>query len=261
MKLLATALLAATLCSGCALFPKDVEFFQKKVKPVPELSDSARERQREAADYAAREIHDARQAQLRGDQTNAVSHVNNADRVAGALSQSMGPPLSPYTGRPDKIASRILHDQAELNEDLQSYSDRTDTLAGKKIEGTGLIRMGYFTFVGLVIGFFALIWVGLRIYGIFNPVVGGATGIIGRVAASTLHTGFTELVDGGQQFLQWVKDSQFPAETKQWIENTFKLAHQTQQSPATQGVVDKLTASNITSVAQPVATPATVKSP
>ncbi len=225
------------LLPGCALFPKQVEFFQKKVQPLPTVTDAAVNRQRQAADYIAR-----------SEETN---------RLAKSLSASLGAPLKPWYGSADELAYRMDHDRAVLQVKVEKFAKRDDSLAGKKIEGTGFIRMPYFVFLGCVVGLLALIWVGVRIYGLVNPIVGTASGVIGSVSSSVLAQGFSELVSGGSQFLTWVENSNLASEAKSWITNTFKVAHQTQQSTATQAVVNKLIATPLASTRPPSPAPST----
>ena len=225
--------LSLTLFSGCALWPSQVEFFQKKIQAVPVLSDAGKNRQKQAAAVLADEY-----------------PTNN---LAEALSESLGPPSRPFTGDPDRLADSLLRDLAVLDNNIQSYAERVDPLAGKKIEGTGLIKIGYFTMLACVAGLFALLWFGVKIYGIFNPIVGTAAGVIGRVASSTLSTAASEVVSGGEQFLHWVGTSDIPAEVKSWITSTFKVAQQTAQSPATQTLVKQLTTTAINPAPAPVA--------
>src|SRR5208337_895186 len=76
LPVLASVAAALLLLPGCALVPRQVEFFQKKVKSVPVLSNSAVNRQRQAAGFIA-------------------TH-EDTNRLASSLSASLGAPLKPW---------------------------------------------------------------------------------------------------------------------------------------------------------------------
>lgn len=236
---------ALVLLSGCgSLIPKQVEFFQDKVKAVPTYSDSALQAQKQAAQVVAQKTEAAKVAAIQeGSTTNVTNPLNDANTVADSLSTSLGPPEKAYTGTPAALATKLDKNRANLDSDIHDYAKDTQKDVGKKIEGTGLIRVSYFAYVGGLLLLGALVWFGIRVYGMFNPIVGTAAGAVGRVSSSVLTKGFSEVVSGGQQFLQWVDNSNLEGDVKDWITNTFKLAHQVSQSPATQQTVDKLTES------------------
>lgn len=267
MKKLLLSLPIILLFTGCgSLIPKQVEFFQDKVKAVPVYSDSALELQKQAAARVAKETEAAKVAAVQENaSTNVVAPLTAANTVADSLSTSLGPPSKAYTGPAPTLAAKLDHNTASLAEDIRDYAKETQKDVGKKIEGTGLIRVSYFVYIGGLLALGALAWFGIKVYGMFNPVVGTAAGAVGRVSSSVLSTGFSELVSGGQQFLQWVDSSNLESSAKDWITNTFLLAHQTAQSPATQQTVDKLTESATAQSTKPLtpapgaATPAVVK--
>lgn len=233
---------ALLLCNGCALIPHSVEFFQRKVKAVPEKSESDKNHDRQAAARIHELTEEARIAAINeGASTNVLGPIIGANDLSGALSVSLGPPIRPYFWSDDSLGGLLVHNRAELDRDIQEYADAVQKDVGKKIEGTGLIRLPYFAFAGGVFLVFFLLWQGIKLYGIVNPVVGTAAGAIGRVSSTILHTGFSELVTGGEQFKSWIQNSGLAADLKAEIINGFNIAHQTQQSPATQAVVDKLT--------------------
>lgn len=231
------------LLSGCSsLIPKQVEVGQKKVKAVPVYDNSALEDQRQAAAKIAADTQQAKEAAIREASTVQVTEpLLAANQVAQGLTTSLGPPAKAYSGTAPALAAKLTGDRADLNTDIAKYAKTVAPEVGKKIEGTGFFRISYFAYIGLLLLLGALIWFGIKVYGMFNPVVGTAAGAVGRVSSSVLSAGFGELVSGGQQFLQWVDNSNLEGDVKDWITNTFKLAHQTAQSPATQQTVDKLT--------------------
>lgn len=260
--LLPPILLALTLFGGCSsIIPKKVEFFQDKVKAVPTYSISALEVQRQAAKEIAISTAAASDAAIaENSTTNVTTPLKDAKVVAGSLSTSLGPPESLYGGTPVSLAARLDKNTAKLQANIADYAKDTQKNVGKKIEGSGLFQIGYFSYVGILLLLGALIWFGVRVYGMFNPVVGTAAGAVGRVSSSVLSKGFSELVSGGQTFLQWVDSSNLEGGVKDWISNTFKLAHQTAQSPDVQLTVDKLTETP-TSSAAPLAPAPSPKAP
>lgn len=253
---LLTAILSA-LAVGCtSLFPKKVELFQKKVPDMPAVTQKAEETQRQAADYVATKTEEAKVEAIKADSpTNIVQPITEAHVVADALSTSLGPPDDPWRKEAVALATKLTKQTAQYNSELEAYRKRIVALEGKKIEGTGLIQIGYFTYIGLILGGIVLIYFGLRIYGLFNPVVGLAGSTIGRVSSSVLTKGFSEIVAGGQQFLNWVENSNLPQETVDWVTNAFKLAQQTKQSASTQQVISNLVTPATSSV-QPLNPPA-----
>lgn len=241
-KVLSLSVGALLLCNGCALIPHTVEFFQRKVKAVPEKSESDKNHDRQAAARVHELTDEARVAAINeGVSTNLLTIIQSADNLSGALSISLGPPIRPYFWSDDSLGGLLLHNRAELDSDIQDYADSVQKDVGKKIEGTGLIRLPYFAFAGGVFLLFFLLWQGIKIYGVMNPVVGTAAGVIGRVSSTILHKGFSELVTGGEQFKSWIQKQTLPDDLKAQIINGFNVAHQTQQSPETQILVDKLT--------------------
>lgn len=254
MKRLLTVLPLILLLTGCgSLIPHQVEFFQRKVHVVPTYSPAVIETQKEAAKEIDNKLQAALDAALsEHSSSNVVTPLQDAKTVSSALSTSLGPPkYQPSTAptAPQDIATTLTKDRAKLDVAIADYAKTTDKDAGKKIDGTGLIHMSYFTYIGCILLFGVLIWFAIRLYGLFNPVVGTAAGVVGRVSSSVVSTGFGELVSGGQQFLQWVENSSLETDVKNWVTNAFSLAHQTAQSPATQAVVNKLIETPTTSSA------------
>src|SRR5208337_947775 len=125
-----------------------------------------------------------------------IATHEDTNRLASSLSASLGAPLKPWTGLSDDLAYKLDHDRAKLQGKIESFSKRDDSLSGKKIEGTGLIRMSYFAFLGGVVLLLALLWAGIKAYGLANPIVGTAAGVVGSVSSKVLAQGFSEVVSG-----------------------------------------------------------------
>lgn len=242
--------LCAFMLSGCGSFiPKQVEFFQKKVKAVPVWDNTALEHQRQAAQFVAQKTQETKESAIatHADPT-VIWPATEANTAAQALTEAVGPAKRPWTDSSADLAQTLHKDTAKLNEKIADYRVAVTPEVGKKIEGTGLIRVGYFTYIGCLLLLGALAWFAIKAYGMFNPIVGTAAGVVGRVSSSVASRGLSEVVTGGQQFLQWVEDSHLESEVKDWITNTFKVAHQTAQSPDVQKVVDKLVTPSTSSV-------------
>jgi len=240
--LLALALVAG-LVSGCGtLIPKSVEFFQRKVRAVPEVSESSKETQRQAADYVATKTEETKVAAIETHaDTNVVSLATDANIVAGALSGSLGPPEDPWKKEALRLALKLKEQQADFNEKMVAYAKHTDKDAGKKIEGTGFIRIPYFVYIGCIALVLFLIWTGLKIYGSINPAVGLGVNSVGRIGSAVLSRGFSEVVKGGEDFKDAIKNSELTAEVKAKILDTFQRHSMQSQSQDVQKVVQTLT--------------------
>lgn len=244
MKLtLPLSLSALLLTSGCGiLMPKQVELFQRKVKPVPSYAESAEETQRQAADRIARQTEEALRAALREQSTtNVIRPLQGANGVAEGLSTSLGPPSSPYFGTSDALTARLKANRAKLDRAVDDYANSVEKDVGKKIEGTGLVRVGYFTMIGGILLLLALAWFALKVYGVFNPVVGGVTSVIGRISGRVLNKGFTQVVAGGERFKDMIAESHLDEKTAEYVKQLFAHAHQQAQDDDVKNVVAGIT--------------------
>ena len=244
-----------TLNTGCisALFPKQVEFGQRKVKPVPVLGTTAVEHQRQAAQFVAdRALMANTIAQDQPTDLLLAGPLRDASQVATALTESEGPPAYPWDDTAQSLVDILHRDQAKHNSAVQKYATTVQEDVGKKIEGTGIIRMGYFTYVGCFLLLGALVWAGLKIYGMVNPVVGLGVNTVGSVASSVLSKGFSELVAGGEAFKNYVVASPLAADVKDYVLDLFTRAHTSNQSSDVQTVVTGLTAQDQPGTVQPI---------
>lgn len=241
---LVLSLLSLTLLTnGCGiLLPKQVEFFQRKVKAVPVYSGSAEELQRQGADRIAQQIQEAADAaHSENSSTNITAPLDGAGAVAGGLSTSLGPPAKPYSGSSAALAAKLKAARAKLDAAISDYAEAVDKDVGKKIEGTGLVRVGYFTMIGGLLLLAALVWFGLKVYGVFNPVVGGVTSVIGRVSSSVVSKGFTQLVRGGEKFKDAVENSDLDEKTAEYVKKLFLASHKEAQDSDVKKVVEGIT--------------------
>ena len=115
--------------------------------------------------------------------------------VADTLSESLGPPKKPYPGTPAGLEARLEKAIAGYQGDIEKFRKKNDKNAGKAIEGTGIFQIGYFSYVGLLFLFVGICWIGIRIYGLVNPLVGFGSGAVQRMGAGLVRKGFGEVVD------------------------------------------------------------------
>jgi hypothetical protein len=242
MKKLFLVLPLALLCGCGTLLPKKVELFQRKVKAVPELTADEKETQRKAADYVAQKTEETKiNAIATGASTNVILPATDANTVAGALSQSLGPPESPWKKDAPKLAGQLAEEQSDFNRRLDYYRQHVDKDEGKKIEGTGLVRVGYFTMWAIILGVVLLIWFGLKIYGTINPVVGLGVNTFGRVSSSVLRRGFAEVSEAGESFKRYLEESDLDDKAIQAVKDLFSRAHRESQSRDVQDIIREIT--------------------
>lgn len=234
-------ILAVFLLAGCKLAPKQVEFFQRKVQAVPQLPVAARETQRQAAEYLARKTEEVKDAAIATQAfPEVVAPAEEAGLVASALSNSLGPPETAWKAEAEALRARLQKQEAQFNVKLEKYKADVAKDEGKAIEGTGLFRIGYFSYLGLILAGLLLLWLALRIYGLFNPVVGLGAMTVGRVASSVASRGLAEVVEGGQKFQRWVTEANWPQTVKDEVAELFTSAQKEAQSRDVRDVVRKL---------------------
>ena len=230
------------ISEGCSLFPKSVEYFQKSVKAVPTASSALQENQKQAAQAVDSKIQEARiaAAETRADPSVQVP-LAQAAPVARALTYSLGPPISLWTDNLTNLADSLNTKTAKLDKKVDDYAKDVQPLVGKKIEDTGLFKIGYFTQIGLLFGLGALVWFGLKVYGVFNPAVGTATSVVGRVSSKVLHAGFHQVVAGGEKFKELVEKANKSLSPDE-IKELFAQAHERSQDQGVQDLIKQITA-------------------
>jgi len=261
MKKLLTSALLAALLTGCALWPKPVGYFEKKVKAVPTLPEFGQEHQRQAAQFVEQKTEEAKDAALTTHaDTNVLIPVVEAHTAAQALSGSLGPPASAFTGEATNIAQTLDKDHAKLNQKVASYAADVAPEVGKKIEGTG-IQVGYFTQWGILLGVVVLGYGAYKVYSTANPAVALAGNTVGKVASSVLSQGFSELVAGGEKFKDYIEQSTLGQDAKDLVNDRFSRAHIESQSQNVQTLVTQLTAKAPATTANPVVQPGVPTTP
>jgi len=261
MKKLLLVCLSVALLSGCSLWPKKVEYLQKKVKPLPLLAPKAIEHQRQAAQYVAAKTLQVEKAAIEEHcTTNVIVPAAEAAGAAAALTESLGPANKPFIGPASNIVQTLHQDQAKYNAAIVDYRVDLEPIVGKKVEGTGTVQIGYFWNLFLWVGGSALlvglIYAGVKIYGMVNPAVGVGVGAAEKVASKVLAQGVSEIVAGGERFKAYIENSGLSADVKKWVTGVFTQAQMEAQSQNVQAVVTKLTAQS--PITTPTAAPVTV---
>lgn len=229
--------------TGCgSLWPGKVEFFQKKIQPFPEHSPKQQEVQRQTAALAAKRATDTFNAAVSNQVPVAVVFpASDTAILTRAVSTSLGPPSKPYVGASTNLAAKLDAQTAIFNSRVDDFAERESAMVGKKVEGTGLFKMGYFTYVGLILLLLFLAWGALKLYGLVNPVVGLGVNTFGRVSSSVLKNGYTQVVKAGEEFKGIVKQSGIDAAVQEKVLDWFTRAHEKNQSPEHQDIIKELT--------------------
>lgn len=238
--------------SGCSLIPHKVEFFQDKVHKVPELTNSQREVEKQAALAAKFKASETLTAAIaENSSTNVVAPATETAKLTDVVSEMVGPPAKPATVDTDRLVQEVRSALAKQDAKLESFKRANDENAGKKIEGTGWLQIPYFVYVGLVALVILVAWhllhtvlTGLQVAGVANPALGAAGGV-GSALMGGIESGFgkafSQVVKGGEAFKDWMgKEVEDPA-LRQKILDGFKAAHQKAQDESVQTVVKAVT--------------------
>ena len=226
--------------------PKKKEFFQDKVEAVPAKSKKREELERQAVVVIEDKVKEARLAAVvENASTNITKPLSQAEVVVEALGDSMGPPYEPFKGTSEKLASKIETEVAKDNEKLADYRDDVSENVGKKIEGTGKIQMGYFTYAGLVLGGIALlvilIRVGLSVAANMYPGVGVGLNML-KLPGRAVAKGLSEVLEGGEHFKDLlVEEKKLEDQAKNIVLDLFKRAQVEKQSRDTQSIIKQVT--------------------
>jgi hypothetical protein len=226
--------------TGCGILPKNVEFFQKKVHSIPEMSNAGIERQKEAAHFLAEKTQATKEAAITTHaDISVIVPATESAVVARALETSLGPPASPTDDPAPKLAEKLEHDRAKVDKAIDKQREKVEPLVGKKIEGTGFFQFGYFTWLAILAGVGFLIWSGLKIYGFVNPAVGAGLGVAERIGSKTAALAFSQTAHG----IESVKNALKPgvAYTTEQIKEMLATHLQMKQDAQVQDLVKRLT--------------------
>jgi hypothetical protein len=244
----ALAIFAALLLAGCgSLVPKKVEFFQDTVQRFPEQSEKLRELERQAIYRAVeKNTQTVLAAVSEGASTNVVKPAQEARVLTEAVAVSVGPPASPAPAHvsSEKLAAKLETQVAKFNDKVEDFKKASNENIGKKIEGTGLIQVSYFYWVGgiavVLLLVFVAVKIALSVLALANP--GAAIGLnVVNAAQSVLSKGFAQVVKGGEEFKGWVDKEVQDAEIKKKILVAFQTSQVRAQDSDVQNVVAALT--------------------
>lgn len=241
------------MSNGCgSLLPKKVEFFQDKVKVVPEQTEAQKETERQVALRAKEKAAQVVTVALsEGVSTNLLDPAGETMKLTASVSESLGPPKTPSTATTDALVQKSQTQLARLNENLDKYRKTEDKDAGKKIEGTGKVQIPYFEWIAIVgAALFIVYEIGKMIFNggklaltaaaSTNP--GAAVGLnVVNVAQSVVQKGFSQLVKGGEDFKDWVEKEITDTGLKAKILDAFQTSHMKSQDSDVQNAVTAIT--------------------
>lgn len=226
---------------GCGIFPKRVEFFQDKVKPVPEKTEKAKEKDRQAAEYVDRKVKEAESAANKEESSPAVTlPLHDASVVADSLKLSLGPPKKLWDDDGEQLAKEMRAEIAKLNKKIDDFRTDNDKNVGKSIEGSGLFSFNYFIYIGGILVLFSLIGYAIKIYGMINPVVGVA-GNVAKIPVKVVTQGFKQVISAGETFKKAIDKKIDDPKTKEMVLELFRSAHEQKQDEQVQEVIKTLT--------------------
>jgi len=238
-------ILILIILNGCSLFPKRVEYFQDKVQKVPQVSEDHKEVQKEAADYVSRKTKETVIAAIKEDSsTNVLKPAVEAEVVASSLSGSLGKPYDPWKKDAEELKAKLDRLDAKLDARLEDFREDNDKNAGKKIEGSGAFSMGYFTQFIVLAFVLGLLWVAIKVVGLFNPAVSVGSQVLSggfRGVTKIVRKGFSEVVAAGEEYKRKIEEEFEDPETKEKILSLFVQSHKEKQSAEVQEVIKKLT--------------------
>ena len=246
-RLFVTALASVFLFGpGCGLIPKNVEFFQKKIRPVPEKVEKAKERERQAAEYVDSQLQTAKDQAVTMGLTNGLfTSITNAKTVSGPLSVSLGPPESKWTGPPQRLGDDLLLEVAKLNRRLDIYTQSNQKIEGKKVEGTGLVNVPYFVYIVIVGGLVFLAIIGIKIaLGVLsatNPAIGLGANVVKGLGSKVIAKGFSQIVKGGEEFLKRAEEEISDPDLYEKVKQMFLDEQQKAQDQHIKDAIKQLT--------------------
>lgn len=132
---------------------------------------------------------------------------------------------------------------------VKSLNDTLGEQEGKyqKIvdENTALAQKFYNFWKWFKIIFFSiltlfLLWIGLKVYSIFNPLVGIGMNAA-KVPFNIVKDGFTHVIQGGERFKKELEQKIEDPELKNQLLELFKISQEAKQSPEVQNLIKDLT--------------------
>lgn len=229
--------------AGCGIIPKPVEFFQDKVKAVPEATAGEKETQRQAADLAARKAEETLRAAIRESASDSiVKPAEDTSLLTRSVTTSLGPPLHPWNAEADLLAIKLDTAIAQLNKRLDKFTDKQTENVGKKIEGSGWFQVPWIVYAGgiaLVI-FFGLVAakVALAVLSTMHPGVAVGTRVA-QMGASTVSRALGQTIQGGKDFVGEIT-KKYSADVANEVIELFKQHQQKNQDSDVQRMIKDL---------------------
>ena len=266
-KFIALALMSLFL-AGCSLIPKKVEYFQDKVQKYPTRTEYHEEKLKQVVALANEESLKTVEAAREANSPISVQQpAENTHNLVSIASSDLGPPEDPVhlkdiskistndtsaiwseakaqTKAINKLADALSAQNARFESRLKEFAEDNDKNAGKKIEDTGLIKIGYFTQIALIVGLLFVGSIVIKVIGVLNPSVGVGTKVLSGGIAGVFgiaKKGFSELIEAGENFKKKVDEEIEDPELADKIKKLFKQAHLEKQSRDTQDAVKQLT--------------------
>jgi len=243
--LLVSLLVASVFLAGCgSLIPKRVELFQDKVKKFPVATQAQKEVQRQAAQRAKEKANEVLIAAVAEKASPfVISPATETVVLTDAVADVVGPPAKRPTVDSVTLADEVRKTLATQAKKVDSFKEDSNENVGKKIEGTGLVQVPYFAWLG---GFLVVVFVGwhlaklaLTAASAANP--GALVGVGAMNATSaTVAKGMVQLVTGGQQFLKWANEELDDPILRQKVVDAFTVSHKQAQDQDVKSVVDSL---------------------
>jgi len=240
-----TLLVVSVFLSGCGtLIPKRVELFQDKVQKFPEVTQAQKEVHKEAAQRAKEKAAETLTAAVAEKASPfVISPATEAFVLTDAVADVVGPPAKRPTDTSVELADRVRKTLAVQAKKVDSFKEDSNENVGKKIEGTGLVQVPYFVWLG---GFMFLAFIGWHLAKLALTAASAANpgALIGvgamNATGATVSKGVVQLVTGGQKFLKWANDTIEDPALRQQITDAFVAAHKEAQDRDVKAVVDGL---------------------
>lgn len=242
---LLTLLVASVFLAGCGtLLPKKVELFQDKVKKYPEITQAQKELEREAAQRAKEKAAETLNAALAENASPfVVAPAKETAVLTDVVSTAVGAPASRPSIDTVALADQVRKALSKQTRRVDNFVEDSNENVGKKIEGTGLVQVPYLVWLG---GFLVVVFVGWHLakLALTAASAGNPGALLGvgamNVAGSTVSRGFTQLVQGGEKFVNWVETKVEDPVLKQKILDAFTTAHKKAQDADVKSVVNSL---------------------
>jgi hypothetical protein len=237
----------AVLLTGClgSLIPKPVEFDQAKVQKFPEQSPSLRELEREAIYQSHEKATETVVAALKEQvTTNVLAPAKDTMKLTQSALVAAGPPDKIPTVTADVLADKVTTEVGDYNKKVDKFAARDDKYAGKKIEGTGLIQVPYFLWIGGILVVLVIIYfVGKTVLtgaAVANPSAAVGLNVV-NAAQSVLASGFSQVVKGGEDFKAWVTKEVTDSGLQTKILNAFQTTQMKAQDQTVQNTIAAMT--------------------